>query len=131
MVDATIWVEAAAEAFGWPRWAFLAAYNANRSEAVEIALEADVVAEAIRAFMADKVKWSGQAKPLLEHLAGFINERTLKAKDWPRTGHHLSNRLRRSQPGLRRIGIQVEWHRSNTIRTIQLARIPSETQNDA
>ena len=127
MLDATIWAEAAGEAFGWPRWQFLTDVLGNRLETVEVALEADSVAEAVRQFMKDKARWKGQARPLLDELAKHINERTLKSKGWPRTGHHLSTCLRRSQPGLRRIGLEVEFTRDSAARWIEITK---ETRPD-
>lgn len=128
MVDATIWVEAAAEAFGWPRWSFLNAYLSNRTEATEIALEADVVAEAVREMMRARGDggFKGQAKALLEVLTSFASERTLKSRDWPKTAHHLTNRLRRSQPGLRRIGIKVDFTRTSSTRVVAITAIEQE-----
>ena len=131
MLDATIWAEAAGEAFGWPRWQFLADVLGNRLETVEIALEADSVAEATRSFMADKARWKGQARPLLDELAKHINERTLKAKGWPRTGHHLSNALRRSQPGLRRVGLEIEFTREAGARWIEITKMTSPDEDRA
>ena len=121
MLDATIWSEAAGEAFGWPRWQLLGDVLANRGELAEIVLEADTVASAVREFMKDKSCWKGQARPLLDELAKHITERVLKARGWPRTGHHLSNALRRSQPGLRRIGLEIEFTRDRGSRWIEIA----------
>ena len=128
MVDATIWAEAAAEAFGWERWMFLHDVNHTRDVAAQMALEADPVAEAVVDLVATYPYaggFSGQSKRLLELLTEKAGERVTKSSKWPTTAHHLSQRLRRAQPGLRRVGIEIEFpQRSATERKIIIRKRP-------
>ena len=54
MADFAIWVVACEPALPWPSGSFMEAYLENRSEAVELSLEADCVAVAVREHMADQ-----------------------------------------------------------------------------
>lgn len=123
MLDATVWAEAAGEAFGWERWTFLADVNATRGLAADIALEADIVAEAVCALIDKEGSFSGKCSALLERLTvGFVSERIAKSRGWPKTGHHLSSKLRRCVGGLRRVGIEVEFDRDGKKRWVRLKR---------
>jgi len=48
MADFARWVMACEEALSWPSGAFLKRYTGNKSETIELAIEADVVATAAR-----------------------------------------------------------------------------------
>jgi hypothetical protein len=54
MADFAVWTTAAEDALRWQPATFMAAYTGNRDEATENALEADLVAGAIRQFMAKR-----------------------------------------------------------------------------
>jgi hypothetical protein len=108
MADFAVWVTAAEEALGWEPGAFMAAYNGNRAEATESALEADSVALAIAEFMEDKDEWTGTAGELWEALNGLVEESIRHTKAWPGAPNALSARLKRLAPVLRGIGIEYE-----------------------
>jgi hypothetical protein len=124
LVDFARWVEAAAPALGWKKGEFLDAYLENRNRAARIALEADPVAAVVLRWVERGNRFSGQAEALLEHLSAAARDEERRAPGWPRTAHHLRNRLRRAAPGLRRAGLAVEFTRREHARTIRLESVP-------
>jgi hypothetical protein len=135
MADFAIWVVACEPALPWPPGSFMEAYMGNRAEAVELSLEADVVAVAVRTHMADKNEWSGTPKALYEALENHVSEATQKSKAWPKAPNWLSNRLKRAATFLRKVGIEIDFGHSgdrkttitrksqkNTVQTVQTAQ---------
>jgi hypothetical protein len=108
MADFAVWVTAAERALGWESGAFMVAYNGNRAEATESALEADPVALAVTAFMEDKEEWTGTAGGLWDVLNGLVGDDIKHTKVWPGAPNALSARLKRLAPVLRGIGIEYE-----------------------
>ncbi|OQA06040.1 MAG: hypothetical protein BWY65_02296 [Firmicutes bacterium ADurb.Bin373] len=108
MADFAKWVTAAEPALPWQPGEFMAAYTGNRGEAVEAALENDIVAVAVQALL-KKGEWLGTATALLSALRGHIPEHTQKTKAWPKTARVLSGRLRRAATFLRCVGIEIEF----------------------
>jgi hypothetical protein len=124
MLDFARWVEAAAPALGWKPGKFLTAYVENRRGAAQLALEADPLASLITALMKETRRWQGTADALLARLRALADEgdrRTL-----PATAHHLSNRVRRLSPSLRRVGLLVTFTRDMHTRTIEIENAPQE-----
>jgi hypothetical protein len=107
MADFALWGTACERAPG----VFMRAYENNRASAVEIILEADLVATAVRTMM--KVRggedWSGTSTALLKALNEVIDERQRRGREWPSQPNVLSGRLRRSATNLRKIGIEVTF----------------------
>jgi hypothetical protein len=109
MADFSKWVMAAESGLGWESGSFMTAYNENRSTAVGIGLESDVLAQAIIDFQKDYPTWDGTATDLINALEENVSEKILKSKLWPKAANVLSNRLRRLAPVLREVGIEVEF----------------------
>jgi hypothetical protein len=86
----------------------MAAYNGNRSEAAESALEADPVALAVTEFMEGREEWTGTAGELWDVLNGLVVDGIKHTKAWPGAPNALSARLKRLAPVLRGIGIEYE-----------------------
>ena len=105
MADFAQWATAAETAFGWPRGAFLEAYDGNRNEVIETSLDASPVAVAVRALMSQQDQWSGTPTELHEALGSHVSEATRKSKVWPKAPNALTNTLRRFAPFLRAVGI--------------------------
>jgi len=124
MADFALWVVACEPALPWPPGSFMAAYLENRSEAVELSLEADCVAVAVREHMADRYIWTGKPSELYEELEKRVSENTKRSKAWPKAPNKLSGRLKRAATFLRAIGIDVEigWSKSKG-REIVIRRI--------
>ena len=136
MADFATWV-AACETALWPAGTFMTAYDENLDEAVGNVIEADLVAAAVRDFMATRTKgWEGTAAQLLPELAELVGERAARSKRWP-DATRLSGRLRRAATNLRKIGIETTFKRGHS-RKISISRVPPKegesatpaTQND-
>jgi hypothetical protein len=124
MADFAKWVTAAEPALGWKPGTFMRAYNRNRDDANELALESSPVAQAIQAMQDD---FDGTATDLLMTLDGMVDERTRALRTWPRSPHVLSGRLRRIAPNLATTGIEVAFEREPSNRT--RARLIHITRN--
>ena len=88
-------------------------YAANRQVAINIALEHDVLARAVRALMVQQREWEGTASELLDLLSGVSQIPNAKV---------LSDELNRLAPMLRTVGVDVRHHRTNARRGITIAR---------
>ena len=82
-------------------------YAANRQAAIDVALEHDVLARAVRALIGQRHRWEGTASELLDCLGGVEQIRNAK---------ELSDGLRRIAPLLRAVGIDVGYSRSGAKR---------------
>ncbi len=111
MADFARWITACEPALPWPVGGFMEVYDQKRAEAVDQALEADAVAQAIKELLTRREFWSGTATELLDELNEFTPEQTRKLKTWPQTGRGLSNRLRRAATFLRQAGVEVAFTR--------------------
>ncbi len=109
MADFARWVVACEPALPWEPGAFMGAYAANRAEAVDLALESDLVASAIRELLTGREVWSGTATELLEALEEYTTDRQRNGRTWPRSARGLAGRVRRAATFLRTAGIDVEF----------------------
>lgn len=107
MADFAHWVVAAEEALPWPEGTFLAAYEGNRRESVEVSLEADPVATAVRDLVTKSEDFEGTSQELLDLLQEKEPETTRRSPSWPKSARGLSSRLKRAAPTLRQAGIEV------------------------
>jgi putative DNA primase/helicase len=102
MADFCAWVEACAPGIGLEPGDFSRAFNTNRKKLVEMAIEADPVAMAVRDFMVDRIHpWEGTASELLDLLNSRVSAHNQKSKFWPSSSTAMGSRLRRAAPGLR------------------------------
>jgi hypothetical protein len=121
MADFALWGEAVGRGLGWPRGAFLDAYQAAIGDAAHATLEASLVAGPLQLLMAVRDSWEGTASDLLKELAGVAGDKA-KAKGWPSRPGQLGGHLRRLAPGLRRVGLWVRFERGPRARTITIER---------
>jgi len=91
---------------------FETAYAANRQAAIDVILEHDVLARAVRAFVRQE-EWVGTASELLDVLGPTIKITT------PKT---LSDELARLAPMLRTVGIDIRHKRTADRRQITIVR---------
>jgi hypothetical protein len=111
MADFALWA-AACETAVWPAGTFARAHAANRRAAVEDAIDADPVAACLRELMAERSSWTGSAADLLRIGADRNNDGIARAgTGWPKNPRALAGRLRRAQPFLRALGIEVAFSR--------------------
>jgi hypothetical protein len=105
----------------WPAGTFTRAYAANRRAAIESVIDADPVASRVRDIMADRHIWIGTAADLLNYGSRRQGDYDWHNRNgWPRSPRALAGRLRRAQPGLRSLGIDIVFR----------PRRPSRNQND-
>jgi hypothetical protein len=104
----------------WSAGTFMRAYDANQQEAVEVVIESDAVATALRSFMATRTEWHGTATELLSHLTTLANVGEVRDNAWPKAPHRLTGKLRRQETFLRQIGITIEQRRSDKMGTRML-----------
>lgn len=122
MADAAKWIIGAEPALPWGLGQFLTAYAGNRRDAVEVAVEADVVAVMVRSLLVNVASWQGTATELLRELEKTFGDGR-RPKDWPSTGRALSGRLTRLAPALRQVRIEVSrLHRANRSRPLLIRR---------
>jgi hypothetical protein len=111
MADFIIWGTACETAL-WPAGTFVGAYAANRTAAVEDVIDADPVADAVRAIMATRTSWIGTASDLFHIVADFTDDATeTRSAGWPKNPRALAGRLRRAQTFLRMSGIEIAFTR--------------------
>src|SRR6516225_9477149 len=126
MADFARWSTACETAI-WPAGTFWTAYSSNRDEAVAGVIEADPVANAVRALMATRTAWTGTASDLPGALTELVGEGQRKSKSWPNTPSILSGRLRRAATFLRKAGIGIAFDRETNhtrSRTICITALP-------
>jgi hypothetical protein len=110
MADFAVWAEAVGRALGWPACALLEAYRGNREAAATGALDASILTDPLRAFLAEQgLPWEGTFQALLEGLAGKAGTDKVKERNWPRTPRGLSGMLRRLAPALRKSGVAIQF----------------------
>lgn len=134
MADFAVWATAAEPAMEIEPGAFLRAYQGNRAESNESAIEASAIGAPVLALIADVGRWAGTASELLTTLESdrYTDERTRRRKNWPRSGRGTGGALRRIAPNLRASGIEVDFDRAPQVgrdRMIHLERVgaqPSE-----
>jgi hypothetical protein len=89
----------------------------NLDEVVNTVIEADLVASAVLHLIEGLVsgRWEGTASRLLvvlkEALQASEEGEVTKSRDWPATPEALSNRLRRAATFLRKVGVEIAFHR--------------------
>jgi Bifunctional DNA primase/polymerase, N-terminal len=131
MADFAVWATAAEESLGWDTGTFMAAYEGNRQEAADSALEADPVAVAVLDFMADKDQWTGSATELWMALGELVDEGVRKTKAWPGAPNALTSKLKRLAPTLRGVGIEYDEDRSGRSRKKVLTKNgPAKDRHD-
>ena len=133
MADFALWATACETAI-WPAGTFWTAYSSNRDEAVADVIEADPVANTVRALMATRTTWTGTASDLLGALTELLGEAERKSKSWPNTPSTLSGRLRRAATFLRKAGIEIAFDRETNhmrSRSICITALPESGRDFA
>ena len=139
MADFALFVTACETAL-WPSGTFLSAYCDNLDDAVESVIDADPVADAVRALMVTRTEWAGTASELLGILTEIAGESVTKGNRWPASAGALSGRLRRAAPALRKIGIiyiapkmkrrKHEGRAGALARTIRITKAPAASESE-
>lgn len=111
MADFAEWVVACEGALSWENGAFIDAYNKNRSEAISSIIDSDRFALAVFNFASGMEEpYDGAAALVLSALETRVGVDPRYPPDgWPRTPRGLTSKLKRIAPGLRAVGIGVEF----------------------
>ena len=106
LADFALWA-AACEGVYWSQGTFISAFNDNRDDVIEHVIEADPVADTLRAFITKQpqMEWEGTASNLLDALKHHTADRHIR-KFRPNT---LSGHLRRIATFLRKLGVEIEF----------------------
>jgi hypothetical protein len=125
MADFAQWVVSAEPTMPWEPGDFMKAYNQNRQEIIDNALESDLVAAEIKRLVDKNGDWSGTATELLAALDRSAPENKKRDKSWPKLPNVLSRQLRRSATFLREKGIDIQISKSG-VRNITISILPAE-----
>ena len=133
MADFALWATACESAF---RLAGTreTAYSNNRRDAIENIVDADPVAAHVRELMADRAQWTGSASDLLQvgiNVGGNAMAAWTRS-GWPKSPRALAGRLRRAQPFLRTLGIEIVFGREGRLgtRTIRITAMGENRTHD-
>jgi hypothetical protein len=111
MADFVLWATACEGAL-WPAGTFARAYAENRRAAVDRVIDADPVADAVRAIMSNRSTWTGTASDLMRVATNLSDDDMVaRTAGWPRTPRILAGRVRRAQTFLRTLGIEIAFSR--------------------
>jgi hypothetical protein len=110
MADYAVWVRACETAI-WQAGMHMAAYEENRGDAVEVVLDDDPVAMALRRHMEGRTEDTTTATELFAALGELVDDHVRRTRQWPLSGRGLSGQLTRLAPALRRAGISISHSR--------------------
>ena len=103
--------------------AFIAAYERCRLDATAALADGDRVVSAVKRFMgAARPVWQGLTSDLYRDLSQMIGE-AQRMDDWPGNARWFGDRLRRSAPVLRTIGIDFRERRGAAGTKVTLSRL--------
>ncbi|BAU67539.1 hypothetical protein STA3757_49610 (plasmid) [Stanieria sp. NIES-3757] len=127
MADFAEWVTAAEPALGFKSGTFLQAYQTNREQSQKLTIEDSPVALAIQSLLERESCWQGTATELLKLIKGYATKYEYSASDLPKAANKLSGQLRKINPGLRAVGLEVNFERrgKSGTRVIKIEKIAS------
>jgi len=121
MADFALWVAAGETALGLARGEFLAAYQGNRAEAVEVTIESAPIGPALLRLLAGG-DFAGSAADLLQSLESEASDKEKRSRGWPTSARGVAGAIRRLAPALRGVGFQVATDRTARQRTIRIEK---------
>lgn len=113
MADFARWAVAAEPGLGLSPGSFLRSYKLNRRLAIDLTIESDPVAQAVRKLVVTG-PFDGTASQLQLDLKRVAEPGAVSSRGWPPTASHLSGRLKRAMAALREVGITVEYRRAKS-----------------
>ena len=111
LADFTAWVTACEESLGLSRRAFQEAYERNRTDVQNLALEVSPLYEPLGELA--EIPFRGTTTDLLAQLNRLVSDDTRRYPGWPKSPSALGNALRRMAAYLRSAGIQLEFNRQH------------------
>jgi hypothetical protein len=124
MADFASWATACEVGLGLDRGQFLKAYEANRLEARDLALESSPLYDPLRELAQEGFR--GSTAELLVRLNDIVSEQTRRSVRWPKAPNALASALRRIATNLRTAGIDLQTSRVDRLgkRIISVSAIP-------
>ena len=111
MADFALWVNACEESLGMKPGEALAAYQSNRAETHNLALESSPLYEPVAKLAQEG--FSGTVAELLARLNCMMSESMRRSVRWPKAPNALGNALRRMASNLRAAGIEIQFSRAD------------------
>lgn len=125
MADFALVAVAAERGAGEPA-RLLYAYDAQRAEAHQAAVEASAIGPALLTILAREGEFTGTASELLETLQHEVGERASRRPGFPASPRGLSGELRRLAPALRAVGWDIAWQRTGKSGARTVTIIPAQ-----
>ena len=120
MADFARWGVAVGRGLGWKPNAFLSAYETNRIEATEPALDSSPLGSFLLSLAGRSLDFEQSPTELLEVLTQHAEERGKSLAGWPKSARALTNELRRIAPQMRMHGVSIIMKRTNQGRRVRL-----------
>ena len=111
MADFALWVNACEESLGMKPGEALAAYQSNRAETHNLALESSPLYEPVAQLAQEG--FSGTVTELHARLNCMMSEPMRRSVRWPKAPNALGNALRRMAANLRAVGIEIQFSRAH------------------
>ena len=111
MADFALWVSACEESLGMKPGEALTAYQSNRTETRNLALESSPLYEPVAELAQEG--FSGTVTELHARLASMMSESMRRSVRWPKAPNALGNALRRMAANLRAAGIEIQFSRAD------------------
>ena len=113
MADFASWASACEGGLGVDHGDFLKAYEANRADARDLALESSPLYEPLRKLARDGFR--GSTGELLLRLNSMVSDGVRRSARWPKAPNALGNTLRRMASNLRSAGIELNSSRADRL----------------
>jgi hypothetical protein len=114
MADFATWASACKDGLKLNSGEFLKAYQANRADARNLALESSPLYEPLRELARDGFR--GSTAALLVRLNATVSDATKRSARWPKAPNALGNILRRMASNLRGAGVELSSSRAARLR---------------
>lgn len=109
MADFARWAVSIEEGLGFRAGTFMDAYDRNRKDANDMALDSSPVVAQLVAFIEEEERWKGTVSDLLRELEQRSGAEVSKTRGWPKSPQSFSGILRRLAPNLRTDGFSVSF----------------------
>jgi len=111
MADFALWVNACEESLGMKPGEAVTAYQFNRTETHNLALESSPLYEPVAELAQEG--FSGTVTELHARLTSMMTESVRRSVRWPKAPNALGNALRRMAANLRYAGIEIQFSRAD------------------
>jgi energy-coupling factor transporter ATP-binding protein EcfA2 len=122
MADFARLAGAAESAYTDGRYSFQAEYTSNRERAADTIVENSPVGEVLLRVLGSMTEMSETPQDLFLKLTAMASEHDKKITAWPKHHNQLKEILERIAPALDRLGVRVEFRKTNGKRVVKLWR---------